>query len=56
MPSFKCADLGMKCSFEIKDEDKDEMMKMIAMHGEKSHGYKEITPDMKAKIEKVIKK
>lgn len=56
MPSFKCSDLGMKCAFEIKDEDKDEMMKMIAMHGEKTHGIKEIPADMKAKIEKAIKK
>ena len=56
MPSFKCSDLGMKCSFEIKDENKDEMMQMIAIHGEKTHGIKEITPDFKQKIEKVIKK
>ena len=25
MASFKCADLGMKCGFEVKDADKDEL-------------------------------
>lgn len=56
MPSFKCSDLGMKCKFEITDENKDEMMQMIAAHGEKTHGIKEIPADMKVKIEKAIKK
>ncbi len=56
MPEFKCKDLGMTCSFEVKDENQDEMMKMIALHGASSHGIKEIPPDMMAKIKKVIKK
>lgn len=24
MASFKCKDLGMKCAFEVKDENQDE--------------------------------
>ena len=56
MPSFKCADLGMKCGFEIKDEDKDELMKIIAMHGKETHGITDTSPEMAEKIKKAIKK
>ncbi len=56
MPSFKCKDLGMKCAFEIKDENQDELMAMIAMHGEKTHNMKQPSPNMMEKIKKAIKK
>lgn len=56
MPEFKCKDLGMKCGFEVKDENQDELMKMIALHGASSHDIKEIPPDMMEKIKGVIKK
>lgn len=56
MPSFKCKDVGMKCKFEIKDENQDELMSIIALHGEKTHNMKEATPDMMEKIKKAIKK
>ncbi len=56
MPSFKCKDMGMKCSFEIKDENQDELMKMIAMHGATTHDIQKIPPDMMEKVKKVIKK
>jgi len=56
MPSFKCKDIGMKCSFEIKDEDRDELMSEVALHAEKTHGMKTIPPDLAAKVEKAIKK
>lgn len=35
MASLKCSDLGMKCGFEVKGEDKDELMKIVALHAEK---------------------
>ena len=56
MPSFKCKDLGMKCSFEVKDENQDELMKIIALHAEKTHNMKEFPPDMMEKVKKAIKK
>lgn len=56
MSSFKCKDMDMKCAFEIKDENRDEMMKMIAMHAENTHNMKEIPPDMMSKVNKAIKK
>ncbi|MBI2848270.1 MAG: DUF1059 domain-containing protein [Chloroflexi bacterium] len=56
MASFKCKDMGMKCAFEVKDENQDELMGMIAIHAEKSHGMKQIPDDMMEKVKKVIKR
>ena len=56
MPSFKCKDVGMKCQFEVKDENQDELMQIISLHGEKSHNMKEISPDMMEKVKRAIKK
>jgi predicted small metal-binding protein len=56
MASFKCKDLGMSCGFEVKDENEDELMQIIALHAEKSHSIKNVPPDMKEKIKKAIKK
>ena len=56
MASFKCKDIGMACKFEVKDENEEELMKIIALHGEQSHGMKETSPEMAAKIKKAIKK
>ena len=56
MASFKCKDLGMKCGFEVKDENQDELMKMIALHAENTHKMKEMAPDMMEKVKKAIKK
>jgi predicted small metal-binding protein len=55
MASFKCADLGMKCGFEVKDEDKAELLKIIALHGKETHNMTETSPDMAEKIKKAIK-
>jgi len=56
MPSFKCKDMGMKCKFEVKTENQDEMMQLIALHADKSHNMKDIPPDKMEKIKKAIKK
>lgn len=56
MPSFKCKDIGMKDSFEVKDENKDELMEVVALHAKKSHSIDQISPEMKDQIEKAIKK
>ncbi len=56
MPSFKCKDVGMKCGFEVKTENADEIMPLIALHAEKSHNMKEIPADKLENIKKAIKK
>jgi predicted small metal-binding protein len=56
MATLKCKDIGMKCGFEVKDEDQDELMKIVALHAQNTHGMKEISPETLAKIKKAIKK
>ena len=56
MAKFRCKDVGMKCGFEIKDENQDELMKMIALHAETTHNMKEASPEMQEKIKKAIRK
>ncbi len=56
MPSFKCKDIGMKCNFEVKDENQDEMMSIIALHADRSHNIKQPPPELMDKIKKAIKK
>lgn len=56
MASFKCKDMGMKCAFEVKNENEDELKEVIALHGKKSHNITEFSPDMMEKVKKAIKK
>ena len=56
MATLKCKDIGMKCGFEVRDEDQDELMKIVALHAQNTHGIKEISPELAEKIKKAIKK
>jgi predicted small metal-binding protein len=56
MPSFKCADIGMECSYETSANTESELMAKIAEHGANAHDIKTIPEDMKDKIQKAIKK
>jgi predicted small metal-binding protein len=55
MPSIKCKDLGMKCGFEVKDENRDELIQILAMHAEKTHQLKIIPQELMQRIQKAIK-
>lgn len=56
MASFKCADLGMSCGFEVKGgKDVDEVMAIAAAHAKSSHGISSPPPDLVAKIKHAIK-
>ncbi len=55
MPSFRCADLGMKCSFEVRNgTSKDEVLQMTAIHAKNAHGMATMPPDMAAKVQAAI--
>ena len=56
MPSFKCKDVGMACSFEATAATEAELMAKIQEHGSKAHNIKTIPPDLMAKVKKAIKK
>lgn len=56
MPSLKCRDMGMNCGFEVKDENRDEMMQIISLHAEKTHGIKApFSADMQRQLQQAIK-
>ena len=56
MSSFKCKDIGIKCAFEINDENKDELLWVVATHTNETHNMKDTTPEWMYKIKKAIKK
>ena len=56
MPSFKCRDIGMGCSFEAKADTEGELMTKIAKHASVAHFMKTIPPDVMEKVKKAIKK
>ena len=56
MPSFKCADIGMKDDpFEIKTASKDELMQELALHAKRVHGWDTLSEDQAKQIDKAIK-
>jgi predicted small metal-binding protein len=56
MASFKCADLGMACAFEVKGaKNADEVMGIAAVHAKSAHGISSPPPDLVAKIKQAIK-
>ena len=56
IPTFKCKDIGMACSFEAGAATEDELMTKIKKHGKEAHGLDPIPPDVAQKIKKAIKK
>jgi predicted small metal-binding protein len=48
--SFKCADIGMKCGFETKADNKEQLMKSIATHAKEAHNITTIAPDLMMKV------
>ena len=56
MPSFACKDIGMSDNFEVKTESQEELMKIVETHAKTSHNIDKVSPDMKDKIQKAIKK
>ncbi len=57
MASFKCKDMGMKCKFEVKDENQDELLQIVNLHAEKTHNMKlPLPPDMMSKVRIAVKK
>jgi predicted small metal-binding protein len=54
MPSFKCKDIGMADSFEVQNDNEDELLKIIELHARSSHNIKKISPEMMNKIKRAI--
>ncbi|HTT34942.1 MAG TPA: DUF1059 domain-containing protein [Thermoplasmata archaeon] len=55
MASFRCADIGMACGFEVKNAtSKGEVSQIAALHAKTAHGLSPIPPDVAAKVAAAI--
>lgn len=55
MPSFRCADIGMNCAFEVKNgTTKDEVVQIASVHAKIAHGMTSMAPDVAAKVAAAI--
>ncbi|AHC50855.1 small metal-binding protein [Sulfolobus acidocaldarius SUSAZ] len=55
--TFKCADVGMDCGFEIVNAgSEDELLEELKSHAKMSHGLTSISSDLLNKIKQNIKK
>ena len=59
MLSIACRDVGQNCDCIVQGETDEELMKKVAEHAVKDHGYTEediMTPEMKDRIKSHIRK
>ncbi len=54
MFSISCSDVGASCSFELKSEDKSEVISLLLQHTRTRHQY-EITPKLVEDLSKIIR-
>ena len=52
---LSCRDAGADCDFLVRAETKEEVLAVAAGHGARVHGMKEVTPELKNKMESLIK-
>ena len=53
--SIKCLDVGVQCDFEARAENEAELMKKVAEHARTAHGFKDIPPELVAKVKSAIR-
>jgi predicted small metal-binding protein len=53
--SIKCMDVGVDCDFEARAENEAELMKKVAEHARTAHGFKDIPPEVVAKVKSAIR-
>ena len=53
--SIKCMDVGVDCDFEARAENEAELMKKVAEHARTAHGFKDIPPEIVAKVGSAIR-
>jgi len=53
--SIKCMDVGVDCDFEARAENEAELMKKVAEHARTAHGFKDIPPEVVAKVRSAIR-
>ena len=52
---LRCRDVGMDCSFEVRADSEEEILKKAAEHAQAVHNMKEITKEVVEKVRAVIR-
>src|SRR5437867_4505639 len=55
MKEIRCKDAGVDCDFVAQAETMDELMKKVQEHAQKDHGYKDIPPELVAKVKSLVR-
>jgi predicted small metal-binding protein len=53
LKEFNCRDLGMDCNWRYIAQTEELMVDGVAVHARSSHGIKEFSPEMMAKVKKL---
>ena len=51
----RCADAGMDCDFVARAESTEELMEQVAAHAAEAHGMTEVSDEMAAKVQSLIR-
>ncbi len=46
METFKCKNLGIKCNFEVHATDREELVRIIALHASHAHKLRSASPNV----------
>jgi len=52
---LRCRDVGMDCSFEVRGETEEEILKKAAPHAKEAHQMETIPPEVQQKIRASIR-
>ena len=52
---MRCADVGMDCDFVARAETTEELMGQVAAHAAEAHGITEISDELAAQVQSVVR-
>lgn len=52
---IRCRDAGVDCNFIARGETEEELFRNALEHGKKAHGMTELSPELKGKMQKLIR-
>ena len=55
LKEFRCSDLGQKCSWHYIAQTEDLIVDGVAVHAREAHGITEFTPEMRTKVENLLR-
>lgn len=54
--SIRCRDAGVDCDYVVRGETEKELFQNALEHGKTHHGMTEISPELKEKMRKLIRR